>query len=820
MSSKELYAYSTKKYLKDGIIKVGHCEIGRHIERIKEQFGTSNPEKPIYILIGTLPEGKYDKDIHNQMVLNGCKQIKDGPGKEWFIVKHKSSPFEDVKKAYNKIKSGSNRPDNFALREEQEIAVKKAKKWFLKEYPEEIIRSATHSDRFFINAKMRFGKCFTSIQLAKSLNSNYTLIVTYKPDVIGEWVDTVNKHIDFDGWVGIRGKKKRSRPLDLALSNEGEFPQTNGPIVLCVSLQDLRIDKKGDTKKRLHKIPNIKWDLIIFDEEHYGSRTDRARWILDQLQFTYRLGLSGTPFRIIEQDDFCSQQVYTYSYLDEQKRKKEEKERDPNEEKEVVYRQLPDLNISAIEITEDDIKEQKDKFETNNIGFSLNTLLETKEGKFIYEDAIDHFIEGLWQSGHDARAISVYGKLGVNLGCPPNRHSVWWLDRVDSISALIRKLENHPYFSKFTLINASGSDNKKDDKDERIIARDKNIVQEAIRIVDEDASKIGTITFTCGRFLTGVTIPEWDSILILTDVKSAEYYFQAIFRVQSAWVCKETDKILKRKAWVFDFAITRCLQVTYDCAFNIADQVDQEESAQGKFNANKCNLEIVTEGLCDTLEIKRFYEGSLKSISTTGKDIFEVLNHKGSKTALARRITDNTLVSFSCLKVLEKHPELVAILDKVKGYRTQKLGNFNVRELVQIGKKATALEDAKSDPTLGVEKKEKIFEDFSEKDKDKKRRALKKLYITQIKRLAICMADFIYMTLEREGHIDDVIKTKSSEFFEIMTGITKDDFEKLCKLGFMNKSALNRIVREFKDQETASLKTEEYLFENLKDLVA
>lgn len=818
MAKLELYAYSTESYLKDGVVKVGHTEVGRTDIRVKEQFGTSNPERPKYVHIGELPDGITDKDVHNAMIMNGCKHIKDAPGKEWFKVTSLDDPFEDVRRAYNKVKHGSNRPDNFTLREEQAGAVEKAKKWLLKEYDENVIRSATHPERFLINAKMRFGKCFTSIHLAKALNSKNTLIVTYKPDVIGEWIDTVNKQVAFDKWAGIRAKKKKGRH-DPCLSDDGEFPKVDGPIVMCVSLQDLWIGNNGETKKRLHKIPNISWDLIIFDEVHYGSRTDRARDILEKLDYKYRLDLSGTPFRLIEQDDFCAQQVYTYSYLDEQERKKKEAELDPNEEREGVYRQLPDLNIATIEITETDIQEQKDKFETDDIDFSLNTLFETQEGVFVHEDAVGHFIDGLCKREHDARAISVFGKLGEQLGCPAKRHSVWWMNRVDSISALIEKLKKHPYFSRYELINASGSDNKKDDNDDNIIARDKSVVQEAIQNVENDASRLGTITFTCGRFLTGVTIKEWESILILSDVQSAESYYQAIFRVQSAWVDKKSQEIVKRRAWVFDFAITRCLKVTYDCASNIADQIDQQESFEQRVDVNKNNLEIVTEGLCESLDIKRFYEGRLTGDSTSAKDIFEVLNHEGSKIALARRITSNVLVNFGCLKMLESNPELLDILKKVKGYRTQEVAGITADELVKIGRDAEDLENVKNDPNATPEEKEKAVEDFVEKEKDKERQSRKKWYATQIKRLAICMADFIYMTMEREYNIDDVIQTKSPEFFEVMTGISKDDFVLLCDLGFMNRFALNRIVREFRDQEDTSLNPEEYIYENLKLLI-
>jgi superfamily II DNA or RNA helicase len=811
----KLYAYSTEEYLKKGWIKVGHTKVGE--DRIWNQFGTSNPENPVYQMIGALPDGVSDHHIHAQLIKNGCKKIENVPGQEWFEAKSKADPFKDVRRAYNEVVSGSSRTDHYWLRKEQVKAIEKALKWFNKEYPPDILGAATHANRFLINAKMRFGKCFTSIHLAKKINARNTLIVTYKPDVISEWIDTVNEQVDFDGWTGIRAKPRSDRLSDPSLSPTGDFPKSSGPIVLCVSLQDLWIDYDGHTKERLRKIPEMTWDLVIFDEVHYGSRTERAKSILEQIKFAHRLDLSGTPFRLIEQDDFSSQQVYTYSYLDEQRNKIEEIESDPQELEEKVYRLLPDLNISCIEITDEDIAEQRETFKTDDIDFSLNRLFETKDKDFVYENAVDHFIEGLTKAGHEARSISVFGKLGAYLGCPAKRHTVWWMSRVDSISALIQKLKRHPYFSNFILINASGSDAKSDDND-RIIATEKSSVQKAIADANQDPTKLGTVTFTCGRFLTGVTIREWDSILILNDIKSAESYYQAIFRVQSAWINEKTKQVLKPKAWVFDFAITRCLQVTYDCASNIADQIDQQESFEQKVDVDKDNLEIITEGLCATLDIKRFYEGSLVSTPTTAKDVFEFLNHEGSRIALARRITSNVLVNFGKLKLLEEHPHLLDILKRVKGYRTQDVGVIVAEDLAKIGVDAEKLAEVKGDPNLTKEEKEAIIEDFYEKDDDKERQSQKKWYATQIKRLAICMADFIYMTYEREYNIDDVIQTRSSQFFEVMTGITKDDFVELCDKGFMHRPALNRIVREFRDQENTSLNPEQYISENLKKI--
>lgn len=160
---------------------------------------------------------------------------------------------------------------------------------------------------------------------------------------------------------------------------------------------------------------------------------------------------------------------------------------------------------------------------------------------------------------------------------------------------------------------------------------------------------------------------------MLNDVQSAESYFQAIFRVQSAWFDFKHNRILKPKAWVFDFAITRCLRIVYDCANNIADQIDQQESYEQRFCHNVDNLEIIATGLCETLDIKRFIEGNLKSIPTTAKDIFDVLNHGGSRLSLARRITSNILVNFDSLKLLDEHPNLLDILERIKVTERKKL---------------------------------------------------------------------------------------------------------------------------------------------------
>jgi len=543
--SLELYVYTTRSYQERGFLKVGHCTGGRHLERIAEQFGTSNPEQPIVCFVADLPYGKTDRHIHQQLTSNGIRKVEASVGQEWFVA-----TLDDIKRAFNEVCFGSSRVESYRPRKEQQAAVEKAIKWYGEHYSEHITDGAVHKDRFLLNAKMRFGKCFTGIHIAEALKAKRTLIVTYKPEVISEWINVINGHVDFEGWTGIRARKNDENINDPHLADDGKIPETGGPIVICVSLQDLYIDADGSTKVRLRNVVATEWDLIIFDEVHFGSRTERAKYIIENecesvgLKWKKRLDLSGTPFRLIQEDDFCAEQVFTYSYLDEQKNKKEEIRSHPQNKTAKVYRVMPDLDISTIEITDQDIQDQREKFLTDDLDFSLNELFRVSSGKFVHADAVDHFVDGLCKRTHDARTISVFGKVGDQLGLPAKRHSVWWLNRVDSVKALAKKLRQHSYFSNFAIINAAGCANV-EGGDAAAIVRDKKEIERKITSTQADFSKYGTITLTVRRFLTGVTIKEWESILVLNDVSSAESYYQAIFRVQSAWCDNDTGQVVK-----------------------------------------------------------------------------------------------------------------------------------------------------------------------------------------------------------------------------------------------------------------------------------
>ena len=230
------------------------------------------------------------------------------------------------------------------------------------------------------------------------------------------------------------------------------------------------------------------------------------------------------------------------------------------------------------------------------------------------------------------------------------------------------------------------------------------------------------------------------------------------------------------------------------------------------------NLLRITDGLCAALQIKTFYEGSLNSDPVTSREIFEAVANEGAKVALAKRITSDALVSFLSLALLEQSPHLYEALKNVKGHRTQDVGSID--DFINIGKESKKIKEQKNPEDKTDEEIVKENNDSIEKEKDKDKKNKKRWYATQIKRLSICMADFIYMTKFREDKIDHVIETKDSDFFKIVTGITKDNFTELCDKGFIHRDSLNRIVREFRHQEETSLKPEEYIVSHFKKNVA
>ena len=555
--------------------------------------------------------------------------------------------------------------------------------------------------------------------------------------------------------------------------------------------------KTGELKKRIKSLTKIKWDLVIFDEVHYGEFSGNTEKIFSELKYKKRLDLSGTPFRLLEHIDFCKEQIFTYSYLDEQENKKKENKDDPQNKQQPIYRAFPDLKISTIDITQKDINSDLEKYYNKDLEFSLNRLFEASKGIFINEEAVDSFLSGLCKDGLKSKSISVYGALSnpSRLALPQKRHSIWWVDSIATAKAFVQKLKNHDYFKNFEIISASGIGKRtiegNIEKEEAVITKELRTLKSCIKKSIEDENSKGTITITVKRFLTGVTVEEWDSILILNDIEAPEDYYQAIFRVQSPWQ-GSCGRILKPRSWVFDFSVSRCLIMKR----SISNVLGNTKSYENEIES--------LDNICRSFFLEKYVGGNLDPIKISPDDILSVLNTNYAKNNLGRRIASEALVFKVSYETLKNNPHLERILRNIKGYRKQVLNSRSI--LKKIG----PLEQSPSIKRK-IEKKEKNLNEVQ-----------KKIIWTseQIIKLSISMTDFIYMTRKREECIDDVMNTNKWQLFKAVTGISKKDFKKLCKIKIIKQEKLNQIVRDFRGQEIFSLKTEEFIYKEISRLAS
>ena len=516
--------------------------------------------------------------------------------------------------------------------------------------------------------------------------------------------------------------------------------------------------------------------------------------------------MSGTPFRLMGQVDFLPQQIFTYSYLDEQTNKQREITDDPHNKKPKIYRRMPDVNMHVIEVVERDLGCSTQSFYSPSEGdvFSLNQLFKVKNNKFTHPEAVDHFLSSLASTHpHQATSLSLYGTLGNKINLPPKKHSVWWLNRVASVQQLIKALKRHPDFQNYELINAAGC-NDDEELSDTVFAKSKECIQNTIaRIENKELNKSGSITLTCKKFLTGVTIEPWNMILVLNDVSSAEAYFQAIFRSQSAYT--KGDKILKPTCYVFDFSPYRALKTVYE----YADALAEEKERDPVRIKDEDLIKHIADDLCSKMRIKKFCDGNLTGKPVDFNELSAAVSSREGTVSLAQRITSDALIKApSMLSVLEQHPYLYEVLRNIRGYKI--ISTPSKAECIEIGKQSRK---PKANEEFDLDESELAQLNQSEvnKEKNKKLKAKKSWYAMQIKRLSIGLSDFIYMTKKRELKIDHVIQSTQPELFKSITGISIDDFNQLCEFELVRKDPLNRIVRDFRHQEESSVEPEKYV---------
>ena len=794
-----IYAYSDTRF--PGMLKVGFT--ARSIEvRMKEHYPTLVPGQSWKVKLirpAMRKDGSVfsDKAVHR--VLRGAN-IQNPEG-EWFRCSTR-----EVERAIEAVKNNETtmlqRTQDFKMRPEQKEAVTKTAEYFESFAADKSNEGLTA--HFLWNAKMRFGKTFTAYQLALRMKWKHVLVLTFKPAVKTAWKEDLLTHKDFKGWTFVEKQENRE-------FNHVDLSQR---FVCFASFQDvLGTNSVGGIKATNEWIQQVHWDCIILDEYHFGAwgknakeyynKQDIATRIAEETQKIYAedaaskkemearetfdeglmpletkhyLYLSGTPFRAIASGEFIEEQIYNWTYSDEQSAKYNW----DNSKGANPYLSLPKMVMMTYQLP-DKIREIAEGGEFCE--FDLNEFFSADDETFTNEEYVQKWVDLI----HGAYAENVVSDLKLQDKKPPFpfsdtrlldylRHTFWFLPTVASCKAMKKLLEkpiNRKFFGRYKIIVAAGNE-------AGMGAEAVNPVYASMGNPQEDC----TITLSCGKLSTGVTVKPWTGIFMLRNSSSPETYFQAAFRVQSPWTMRDEwgeEVVLKPLCYVFDFAPNRALHqvADYSCRLSV-----DEHNPEKKVNDFIQYLPILA------------YDGSsMKQIDAAG--ILDMAMSGTTATLLARRWESALLVNVdnATLNRLLASDEAMKALMNIEGFRALN------KDIETIINKSEAIKKAKKERGDDLTAKEKKVLTAEEKECKSKRKEIQQKLIKFATRIPV----FMYLTDYREYTLYDVIHQLEPELFRKVTGLTLQDFDLLVSLGVFNRELMNDAVYKFKRYEDASL---------------
>lgn len=796
-----IYAYTLPDVPKyKGLLKVGYTSRPGTI-RIKEQGHELYLDKEILLRRSSMrPDGTYFTDkglggVHYYLRKNRIPN----PFGEWFRC-----DIKDVERAIHaameRRDSMTDRIYDFGMRPEQERAVKKTSDYLIAFKKDPTNRGLI--PHYLWNAKMRFGKTFTTYQLALKMGWTKVLVLTFKPAVKTAWEEDLNTHKDFEGWQFCQKQEDR----------EFNYVNERKPFVCFASFQDvLGKNAMGGIKATNEWIQTVDWDCIVLDEYHYGawgknaknfydkkdpalkraeemgemmaedagsSREMEARELYDEGLMPLRTGaflyLSGTPFRAISTGEFIEDQIYNWTYSDEQAAKEAWKGEDN------PYAQLPKMVMLTYQMPES-ISEIASQGEFDE--FDLNEFFRAEDDVFIHEEYVQKWLD-LIRGSYTENIITELKQGNEKPPMPFSdsrllsylQHTYWFLPSVaacKAMASLLRKRANR-FFDDYEIIVAAGNE-------AGMGAKAVAPVYDAMG----DPQQTKTITLSCGKLSTGVTVKPWTGIMMLRNTTSPETYFQAAFRVQSPWTTKDEEGdevILKPLCYVFDFAPNRALRQVeeYSCQLNV------EES-----NPEKKVAEFIK-----FLPILAYDGSSMKEIDAAG--VLDMAMSGTTATLLARRWESAVLVNVdnATLQRLLNNPEAMKALTSIEGFRSL---NSDIETIINKSEHVRQTKKTK-DPSEMTPKEKKELTD-EEKEYKSKRKEIQEKLIKFATRIPV----FMYLTDFREYSLMDVIRQLEPELFRKVTGLTLKDFELLVSLGVFNRDLMNDAVYKFKRYEDSSL---------------
>ena len=794
-----------------GMLKVGYT-VRTAEERVAEQCRTANLKYKIVLVRSAMKADGTSFDDHAVHRLLREAGFPN-PAKEWFRCSAR-----DVERAIKSVKAGQEtmleRTETFPMRPEQRKAVEKTAAYFESFYQEEQKNGWTKASlqmtpHFLWNAKMRFGKTFTTYQLALRMKWTKLLVLTFKPAVKTAWQEDLLTHCDFEGWQFCEKQD--------AIGQSARFNKVNEkrPFVCFASFQDvLGRNAAGGIKVTNEWIQQVEWDCIVLDEYHYGAWGKHAKEFYnkqdaEQLARATEVGelmaedadsrkeldsrelydeglmplttraylyLSGTPFRAISTGEFIEEQIYNWTYSDEQKAKEEWKgEGNP-------YLSLPKMVMMTYQLP-DSIKEVADQGEFDE--FDLNEFFRADERGFAHEEHVQKWLD-LIRGSYKENIIT---ELKQGTERPPMpfsdvrllsylQHTYWFLPSVAACKAMKRLIDkpiNH-FYHDYKVVVAAGNE--------------AGMGAEAVHPVYEAMSAEGgprlskTITLSCGKLSTGVTVRPWTGILMLRNARSPETYFQAAFRVQSPWTTRDEwgkEVILKPYCYVFDFAPNRALR--------------QVEEYSCQLNLHEPNPEKKVEEFIRFLPVLAYDGSSMKEIDAAG--ILDMAMSGTTATLLARRWESAVLVNVDnvTLARLMSSPEAMKALMNIEGFRSL---NQDIETIINKSEQVKKTKREQGESLSPAQKKE-LTE--AEKEYKSKRKEIQQKLIKFATRIPV----FMYLTDFREYSLKDVIVNLEPDLFRKVTGLNISDFELLVSLNVFNSELMNDAVYKFKRYEDSSL---------------
>ena len=801
-NSPKIYGYRELTSEYEGLIKVGYTE--RKVqERIREISGVKGPAglKKIEILFESPAmrnDGTFFKDfeVHKVLSNSGFERV----GGEWFRCS-----VEDLKAAVIAVKKrtnlDSNRIFDFPLRPEQKKAIEKTKYYF------DSFAMVEHKPPHFLwNCKMRFGKTFTAYKLAQEMQWKKLLILTFKPAVENSWLEDLNSHIDFKEWQFISKKTKTYDEIDHAK-----------PFVSFASFQDfLGKNKVGGIKIKNKWAHKVDWDCIILDEYHYGSWRDTAKELYESedkneqevslgakmdiwneeispLKTGHYLYLSGTPFKAIASGEFIEEQIFNWTYSDEQEAK--EKWTGDNN----PYESLPRICLLTYQMPEK-ITQITDTGEFNE--FDLNEFFKAEgkknAAKFKHESYVQTWLDLIRGAGFN----NIYSnlKLGKNRPVLPFadsrlknvlNHTFWFLPSVSSCYAMKNLMlqRANTYYQEYEIMVCAGTE-----------AGIGVNALDPLRQKMSDPLKSKTITLSCGKLTTGVTVKPWTGLFMLRNTTSPETYFQTAFRVQSPWTMglensPNKEEVIKKECYIFDFAPNRALRLVtdYSCRLDVGED----------------NPESKVEEFIKFLPVLCFDGSSMRQINAQEVLDFGMVGTSGSQ--LAKKFESSRLIHVDdlTLKRLIANQEAMNALMKIEGFRNL---NSELEKIINQSEKINKLKKNSTNKDLTNKQKRELTEE------EKRQKSLRKQIQEKLQKFATRVPVFMYLSYYREETLKDVITQLEPKLFKRVTSLSVKDFDLLLRLGLFNSTLMNSAIFSFKRYEHASLHYDGFTKYNPKEV--